>query len=106
MRCAGGNLNHLMPALEPVIARQRACRTLIRPGFWRIWLAVDLLDVSAQSPTDAWAVGGTYWFEPTQAAAYHWNGKTWSQVPTPTPGGTGYFNAVAETSPSNAWAVG
>ena len=50
--------------------------------------------------TDAWAVGGTSWFYPTQTVAYHWNGKTWSQVPTPTPGGSAWFNAVAATSPT------
>ena len=62
--------------------------------------------VSAQSPTDAWAVGGTSWFQPSGTNAYHWNGKTWSHVPTPTPGGSAWFNAVSATSPSNAWAVG
>ncbi len=62
--------------------------------------------ISALSPTDAWAVGGTNWFAPTQTVAYHWNGKTWRQVHTPTPGGSAYFNAVAATSPSSAWAVG
>ena len=62
--------------------------------------------VSAQSPTDAWAVGGTSWFQPSSTNAYHWNGKTWTHVPTPTPGGSAWFNAVSATSPSNAWAVG
>jgi hypothetical protein len=62
--------------------------------------------VSAQSSTDAWAVGGTNWFYPSQTLAYHWNGTTWSQVPTPTPGGSAYLNGVATTSPTNAWAVG
>jgi hypothetical protein len=62
--------------------------------------------VSAQSPTDAWAVGGTGWFYPDQTLADHWNGKTWTQVPTPTPGGSAWLNAVAATWPTNAWAVG
>lgn len=62
--------------------------------------------VTAISPTDAWAVGGTYWFSPTYTVAYHWNGKTWKQVPTPTPGGDAFFNGVAATSAHNAWAVG
>ncbi len=63
-------------------------------------------NVSAQSPTDVWAVGGTAWFYPTQTLADHWNGKTWSHVPTPTPGGSAWFNGVSATSPANAWAVG
>jgi hypothetical protein len=62
--------------------------------------------VSAVSPTDAWAVGGTYWFYPTDTVAYHWNGTSWNQVPTPTPGGSALFNGVAATSADNAWAVG
>jgi hypothetical protein len=62
--------------------------------------------VGVQSPTDVWAVGGTSWFYPTQTLARRWNGKTWTQVPTPTPGGSAWFNAVAATSPTNAWAVG
>jgi uncharacterized protein YjdB len=40
-------------------------------------LAPDLLDVWATSNSDAWAVG-EYGF------AYHWNGSSWSRVPTPT----------------------
>ena len=62
--------------------------------------------VSAQSPADAWAVGGSSWFQPSSTVAYHWNGKTWRRVPTPTPGATAWFNAVSATSPANAWAVG
>ena len=55
---------------------------------------------------DAWAVGGTSWFSPNQTLAEHWNGKTWTQARTPSPPGGGAFNAVAATSPDNAWAVG
>jgi hypothetical protein len=63
-------------------------------------------NVDAQAPKNVWAVGGTSWFYPTQTLARHWNGKTWTQVPTPTPGGSAWFNAVAATSATNAWAVG
>jgi len=62
--------------------------------------------VAAVSPRDAWAVGGTNWGEPTATVAYHWNGKAWRQVPTPTPTGSASFNGVAATSARNAWAVG
>lgn len=74
------------------------------------WADYDFSDgyqaVWAQSRTDVWAVGGTSWFYPTQTLARHWNGKTWTQVRTPTPGGSAWFNSVAATSPRNAWAVG
>ena len=32
--------------------------------------------------------------------------RTWTQVATPTPGGSAWFNGVAATSATNAWAVG
>ena len=51
----------------------------------------------------AWAVGGTNWFSPSQTLADHWNGRSWTRFSTP---GSGYFNAVATTSATNAWAVG
>ena len=74
------------------------------------WSDTDFSDgyqaVTAQSPTDVWAVGGTSWFYPTQTLARRWNGQAWTQVPTPTPGGSAWFNAVAATSRTNAWAVG
>jgi hypothetical protein len=69
-------------------------------------MSQNFLGVSAVSPTDAWAVGPSSWFYPTQTVAYHWNGEDWSQVPTPTPGGSAFFTAVAATSATNAWAVG
>ena len=38
----------------------------------------------------------------------HWNGKTWAQVPSPSPAGAdgSFLTGVAATSPINAWAVG
>jgi hypothetical protein len=62
--------------------------------------------VSADSPDDAWAVGGTSWWNPSQALAEHWDGTSWTQVATPNQGGSAIFNAVAATSATNAWAVG
>jgi hypothetical protein len=61
--------------------------------------------VDARSAGDVWAVGGTDWFS-SQTLAEHWNGKTWTRVPTPSLAGGGFFDAVAATSASNAWAVG
>lgn len=65
-----------------------------------------LIGVGGSGPRDQWAVGGTDWFPPTSTMAWHWNGSSWRRVGSPSPAGGGFFNAVAATSPSNAWAVG
>ena len=71
-----------------------------------------LSGVSANSATDAWAVG---WYEPntgaTETLALHWNGTSWSKVASPNPGGTGFFDVnylsgVSANSATDAWAVG
>ncbi len=61
--------------------------------------------VSAPATDDAWAVGGTNWFDGSQTLAMHWDGTSWTHVTTPTPG-SGVFQGVTATSASNAWAVG
>jgi hypothetical protein len=65
-----------------------------------------LFGISTLSATDAWAVGGSNWFSPVSTVAYRWDGRVWTRVPTPTPDGNAYFNAVKVTSAGNAWAVG
>jgi hypothetical protein len=68
----------------------------------------ELTAVSADSATDAWAVGtilasgGV-----TDTLILHWNGKAWSQVSSPTPANS-YLNlaGVSAISASDAWAVG
>jgi hypothetical protein len=52
--------------------------------------------VSALSPSDAWAVGGSL--------ILHWNGTAWARVPNPD--NTSNLSAVSAQSPSDAWAVG
>jgi hypothetical protein len=54
-----------------------------------------LLDVAADSPDDAWAVGRD---------VLHWNGRRWRAVDIPTRG-RGLF-AVAATSPDDVWIGG
>jgi hypothetical protein len=68
-----------------------------------------LLGVTALSASNAWAVGytdtGTTW----KTLVEHWNGTTWKQVPSPTPGGatsSGQLRSVAAVSASNIWAAG
>jgi hypothetical protein len=67
-----------------------------------------LHDVSATSPTDAWAVGAQCpQCNNSATLTLHWNGTHWSLVPSPNPGPKlNVLNAVAAVSPSDAWAVG
>lgn len=66
--------------------------------------------VAASAANDAWMVGS---FAPNvvgaflQPLALHWNGKTWSMVPTPNPSPfDNRLRAVAAISTSDVWAVG
>lgn len=59
----------------------------------------------ALSDTDTWAVGNSG----SAPVALHWNGTTWSSVPTPAPSGSTphwALESVAASSASDAWAVG
>jgi hypothetical protein len=74
--------------------------------------AQNLLNGSfALSDTDTWVAGESV-NNSTGAQAplvLHWNGTTWSTVPTPTPSGSTpnwAFTSVAASSASDAWAVG
>jgi hypothetical protein len=66
--------------------------------------------VVAISPSDAWAVGSA-----TSGQAFdlttlilHWDGTSWSIIPSPSPGTPGFneLNAVAANSANDVWAVG
>jgi hypothetical protein len=54
--------------------------------------------VSADSPTDAWAVG-------EGSTVLHWNGTAWAKVKIPGVTGIG-LSSVDALSPDNVWAVG
>jgi hypothetical protein len=67
-----------------------------------------LFGASALSPSDVWVVGDqegqNHSFE---TLAEHWNGSSWTAVPTPDPGSTGnHLYAVDAVSPDNVWAAG
>jgi hypothetical protein len=67
-----------------------------------------LTSVSALSESDVWAVGG---FEDTNfrlmTLIEHWDGATWSVVPSPNPSATGdYLGGVLALAQNNVWAVG
>ena len=78
--------------------------TIPQPGSQR-----DMLfGASAASPSDVWAVGARQdvngGFE---TLAYHWNGSSWSVVPTADPGtNDNLLYGVVAVSPDDAWAVG
>ena len=62
-----------------------------------------LAAVSADSPTDAWAVAGGS----PGTVTLHWDGTAWSQVPSPSAGPKGdQLTGVTAESPADAWAVG
>lgn len=71
----------------------------------------DLIAVRCISARDCWAVGYYTKGGADFSQALHWNGKTWSKVSTPTPGGTlnGAVNQLFDvvcTSSSSCWADG
>ena len=62
----------------------------------------QLFGVAATSASNAWAVGTGS----GKTLIVRWNGASWTQVASPSPGSGGSFAGVAATSASNAWAVG
>jgi hypothetical protein len=69
----------------------------------------ELRSVVALSPIDAWAVGwtGATLGPGSKPLIEHWDGATWTQVPSPNPVGTqDSLNAVSFDSPSDGWATG
>lgn len=71
-----------------------------------------LYDVHAIAANDVWAVGDYYLSDQGhKTLAMHWDGATWSVVPTPNPGPTTGFRSirlrgVTAVSSTDAWAVG
>lgn len=61
------------------------------------WAALE--DVSVVSARDAWAVGNSYLGE----VVLHWDGRRWSQVPSPN---VGWLTAIHAASPTDVWIVG
>jgi hypothetical protein len=63
-----------------------------------------LSGVAASSPNSAWAVGG-HACDP-KTLILRWDGSAWTHVPSPTPAGSNFLEAVAATPGGRAWAVG
>ncbi len=75
--------------------------------------ASQLTSVSFASARLAWAVGDYCSIDSMPCAVntwstliLKWNGQSWSQVPSPNPGGFDQFNAVSAAGKSSPWAVG
>jgi hypothetical protein len=69
-----------------------------------------LTDISAVSKNDVWASGyyvdrgGTTYY---RTLTLHYNGSTWSRVPSPNGGyGTSILRSIDAITSTNAWAVG
>jgi hypothetical protein len=66
--------------------------------------------VSAQSSSDAWAVGQYFTSSPGGKWAtliLHWNGTAWSKVKSPSPSlQSSVLFSVSADAPVDAWAVG
>jgi hypothetical protein len=69
-----------------------------------------LYGVAAVSSDDVWAVGAAGQFAtstPPRTLIEHWNGSSWSIVPSPNPGdGRNFLFDVAAVSANDVWAVG
>jgi hypothetical protein len=69
----------------------------------------EFASVAALSASNAWAVGYTgdeRKFSGRQTLIEHWNGRTWTRVPTPNEGNSSLLYGVTAVSSDNAWAVG
>ena len=73
----------------------------------------QFLGVAAVSASDVWAVGADDAATPpgqladlTETLIEHWNGTTWSLVPSPNSASGGYLAGVGALSSTNVWAVG
>ncbi len=64
----------------------------------------QLFAVSADSRSDAWAVGDTPMSGKT--LVLHWNGRSWKEVTSPSVGGGPTLFGVSARTASDAWAVG
>jgi hypothetical protein len=66
----------------------------------------ELAGVAATSASNAWAVGDVSAPGSNKTLILRWNGSSWAQVPSPSPGRHSSLDGVTAISASNAWAVG
>jgi len=70
--------------------------------------SAELLGVTALAPNDVWAVGWREGAIPGQDKTLieHWNGSSWTVVPSPSTDLDQQLNEVSGTSATDVWAVG
>jgi hypothetical protein len=70
--------------------------------------ASSLAAVAVLSGCNAWAAGFQQdTSSPRQTLIEHWNGSSWTPVPTPDPGsGDNFLTSIRASSPASIWAVG
>jgi hypothetical protein len=66
----------------------------------------ELDAVSADSPSDAWAVGRYTADQRVRDFVMHWDGHAWTQVPAPAPGVFAELAGVSALASDDVWAVG
>jgi hypothetical protein len=67
----------------------------------------QLSAVASAASNDVWAVGTSSGASAAQGLSEHWNGASWTVVPSANPGATTYgFYGVAVRSATDVWAVG
>jgi hypothetical protein len=97
-------------AVSPAGASASTCQSWVGPQPPSPGSTANQLNaVTVISPCDAWAVGSyTSLGSGRQLNLIeHWNGASWSVVPSPQPGtGGSFLDGVRAVSPSNIWAVG
>ncbi|MFI7642495.1 hypothetical protein [Nonomuraea sp. NPDC049400] len=66
-----------------------------------------LTAVTAAGPDDVWAVGYAHQNAVSRPIAQHWDGRSWTLVPLPSPGaGHSVLSGVAARASDDVWAVG
>jgi hypothetical protein len=66
-----------------------------------------LRSVAALASDDVWAVGETGWPNPFLTLVFHYDGSSWTQVDSPSPGSRqSTLEGVVALAPDDVWAVG
>lgn len=93
-------------------------RTLVEHWGGTAWIRVkspnaghpangELHGVVALTPDDVWAVGSSGQGAPSRTLIEHWDGTTWSIVPSPNKGPVpNGLSAVGAVAPDDIWAIG
>jgi len=66
----------------------------------------ELFGIAAVSAGDIWAVGRSFTVSQGQELIIHWDGASWSVVPSPHPGQLAWLRGVVVVSKEDVWALG